>query len=314
MTGTILITGSEGLIGRALAASLFWSGFGVRPYDLKLTHCGRPLDVLEPALLTDAAEGCVGIVHLAAVSRVIWGQREPDLCWRTNVEGTRNALRTARQARLRPWVLLASSREVYGQAAVLPVSEDTPLDPVNVYGRSKAAAEALCIGARSRGVQTAIARLSNVYGSTGDHADRVVPCFAARAALGLPLSIEGREHTFDFTHLTDTVRGLLAMIRVLTDGEQALPPIHLLTGKPTTLGQLALLASAAAGNRSPIVEAPPRHFDVARFVGNPSRAKELLGFSAEVELRDGVSQLVREFAALNQPLRSSSGELPTERA
>lgn len=204
----------------------------------------------------------------------------------------------------RPWVLFASSREVYGQAPALPVADDAPLAPVNIYGRSKTAAEALCLSARGAGQQLAIARLSNVYGSTRDHADRVVPCFAARAAKGLPIRVEGREHTFDFTHVTDTVRGLRAMIRLLSGGERALPPLHLLTGVPTTLGELADLARAAALGRSPIVEAPPRSFDVARFYGDPRRAQELLEFSAQVSVREGVLRLVNEFSRECQPAQS----------
>lgn len=265
------------------------------------------MDVLDRALITAAVSGCCGVVHLAAVSRVLWGERDPELCWQTNVEGARNVLQAAAQSPQRPWVLFASSREVYGQAPALPVVDDAPLAPVNIYGRSKAAAEALCLSARSAGQQLAIARLSNVYGSTRDHADRVVPCFAARAARGLPISVEGREHTFDFTHVTDAVRGLSAMIRLLSEGERTLPPLHLLTGVPTTLGELAELARGAALGRSPIVETTPRSFDVARFYGDPRRARELLDFSAQVSVREGVRRLVDEFSRELQPAQSLGG-------
>ena len=56
----------------------------------------------------------------------------------------------------------------------------------------------------------------------------------------------------------------------------ALPPLHFVTGTPTTLGQLAALAVDLAGSASVIREAPPRSFDVSTFYGTPTRAAELL--------------------------------------
>ncbi len=126
----------------------------------------------------------------------------------------------------RPWVVYASSREVYGDPATLPVPEDAPLEPVNIYGRSKAAAEAAVGRAREAGLATAIVRFSNVFGSTADHRDRVVPAFARAAATGGTISIEGAENTFDFTHVEDVGRGLALLVECLKDGHRALPPIH----------------------------------------------------------------------------------------
>jgi nucleoside-diphosphate-sugar epimerase len=134
-----------------------------------------------------------------------------------------------------------------------------------------------------------------VYGDTRDHADRVIPAFARAAAMGQALRVDGSGHTFDFTHLDDTIRGLMAMIRALDQGVSDLAPIHLLTGAPTTLGELAALAVELAKTSAPIVEAPPRSFDVARFCGDPRRAREVLGWQARVPLRQGLARLIRDF-------------------
>lgn len=288
----VLVTGSHGLIGTALTAALVRAGHAVRTLDLRARDAGRG-DVRDRDTVEHAIDSCGGVVHLAAVSRVIDGERDPGRCWQTNVEGTRNVLEAALARRASPWVIYASSREVYGQPPSLPASEDTPRAPVNIYGRSKVAAEDLTATAA---LPTAIVRFSNVYGSTDDHADRVVPAFARRAAEGRPLRVDGLGHTFDFTHLDDTVRGLLAVIAHLEQGA-ALPPLHLLTGVPTTLGQLATLAVELARVRSTIEEGPPRSFDVATFHGDPRRAAEVLGWRAQVGLRDGLARLVAAFRA-----------------
>ncbi len=235
----------------------------------------------------------MGVVHLAAVSRVIDGERDPQACWTTNVEGTRHIVDAARAQIRPPWILYASSREIYGQPATLPVAEDAPRAPVNLYGRSKVAAEDLVSGSS---LQTAIVRFSNVYGSTSDHADRVVPAFARQAAEGRALRVDGRGHSFDFTHLSDTIRGISLMVGQLERGGE-LPPLHLVTGQPTTLGELASMAVELAGSASAIHEAPPRTYDVNHFYGDTTRATRVLGWQARVGIREGLRRLIDDFRA-----------------
>ena len=246
-----------------------------------------------------AVAGCGGIVHLAAVSRVVWGERDPGACREVNVGGLRNVLAAAAKVRGepsgRPWVIFASSREVYGQPDHLPATEDTPLRPINVYGRSKVEGERLVEAARTQGLRAAIVRLSNVYGSTRDHADRVVPAFARSALAGGVLRVEGADHTFDFTHIDDATRGIVAIVDLLADGKTPPPPVHLLTGRPLSLGRLAALAADLAGTGATIVQAPPRSFDVSHFHGSPARARKLLGWTPHVELQPGLARLIHDF-------------------
>jgi len=290
----VLVTGSSGLIGKALAEALRQDGFTPVEFDLRGIG-SRAGDIRVSTDISRTITDCVGIIHLAAVSRVIDGEKDPEACWETNVMGTRNIIQAAMTLPDRPWLIYASSREVYGEPASTPVNEDAPLEPVNIYGRSKIAAERLVTDAPLR---TAIVRFSNVYGSTDDHVDRVVPAFAQQAALGLPLRVDGSGHTFDFTHLDDTVRGVLAVIHKLEVGVE-LPPIHFVTGQPTTLGELASLAIELAGSNSTVHEAPPRNFDVSGFYGDPRRAARLLDWRPSVPLVDGLARLIQDFRTLH---------------
>lgn len=292
LESTILITGSEGLVGTALAARLRSLDLGVRTLDLRDPHPAGRGDVRDPEVVRRAVSGCSGIVHLAAVSRVVWGERDPALCRATNVGGTRRLLEAALAAPARPWLIFASSREVYGQPASLPVDEDAPLAPINVYGHTKVAGEHLVAEARGLGLRAAVVRLSNVYGSPADHHDRVIPAFVRAAVRGHALRVDGPDHTFDFTHVDDTARGIAALAELLARGESPPPPIHLLTGRPTTLGEAAALAVELAGTRAPLVTAPPREFDVARFHGDPARARRWLGWEPRVPLREGLARFI----------------------
>jgi UDP-glucose 4-epimerase len=295
----ILVTGAAGLIGRAVTPVLRAGGAIVVPFDLKSLP---PRDITDDAALRDALRDVDGIIHLAGVSRVIDGERNPDLCRRTNVEATRALLQLALERDRVPWFIQASSREVYGQQAVLPVAEDAPLSPRNVYARSKVEVERLTNAARGNGMATAIVRFSNVFGDTLDHADRVVPAFARAAGLGGTVRVDGAACTFDFTHVSDVADGVVRVVRLLCDGERALPPIHFVAGRQTSLGELAELAiKHGVVTRQ---EAPARSFDVHRFCGDPRRAQALLGWRATTPLESGFARLVEAYrTAAPQPVR-----------
>ncbi|MDP2341488.1 MAG: NAD(P)-dependent oxidoreductase [Deltaproteobacteria bacterium] len=295
MRRRVLITGSSGLVGTALRRA-FASDFEIRCLDLRGLADDEG-DVLDADRVAAALRNCDGVIHLAAISRVVHAERQPDSCWSTNVSGLTNVLRASIAQRRQPWVIFASSREVYGQPEQLPVDEECPLQPMNVYGRSKVEGERLVAAARRDGLRAAVVRLSNVYGSTRDHADRVVPAFARAALSGRPLRVEGTDHSFDFTHIDDVARGIAALASSLLAGGPPPAPIHFVSGTATTLGQLAQLAIDVTASASPIELAPPRDFDVARFCGAPARARVVLGWSSLIPLREGLTRLVNDFRA-----------------
>ncbi len=286
----IVITGSEGLIGSSFKPELINLGYELITYDLKL---GK--DICDTNKLKAHISQCQGIIHLAAVSRVVWGQNNPDLCWQTNAEASNDLLNIALASENKPWVLVASSREVYGESKHLPVSDNQPVSPINIYGRSKAAMEKSALKARALGLTVGIARLANVYGSINDHQDRVLPAFCKAAVLGEPLRIDGLKNMFDFTHISDTISGLLKMVQKLDSGVKDLPPIHFLPGIPTTLEEAALMAIKSANSSSALQEAPSRNYDVSRFYGRPDNAIKYLNWEAKVSPSLGIAMLVNEF-------------------
>jgi nucleoside-diphosphate-sugar epimerase len=301
----ILITGSAGLIGRAVGAALRQAGSDIVGLDPRADNAAERGDLCDRDDLAARLQGVDGILHLGAVSRVIEGERDPELCTRVNAAGTRGLLDLALQQRARPWVIYASSREVYGQQEQLPVAEDAPLLPTNVYARSKVEAERLTDAARAAGLKTAILRFSNVYGDARDHADRVVPAFARAAALATrgrqDIRVDGAACTFDFTYIDDIVDGILRVVRQLEDGERKLPPIHFVTGQATSLGELAALAARIGGPNVRVTETAPRSFDVYRFAGDPTRAAHLLGWRARTFIEEGFAALTAALRAAPQP-------------
>jgi len=287
----IIVTGSAGLIGRGIVALLRRRGMAVREFDIR---SDPRHDTRDKAALGEALKGATGVIHLAAISRVVWAQRNPVLAHEVNVDALRGLFEIVGGMKHKPWVVFASSREVYGEQDRLPVREDAPFRPMNHYAHGKLAGEALVEAARETGIRTATCRFSNVFGSIEDHSDRVAVAFARSAALGGRLVIEGGENRFDFTNVDDVVRGLGLVVDAIAIGE-SLPPLHFVSGRSTSLFQLADLARQFARRPVSIAEAPSRSFDVSRFCGDPERARALLGWEAEIDLERGFAALVDGF-------------------
>lgn len=292
LTLRVGVTGSEGLIGASLCSALQLSGYEVQRFDL----ARRPEeDVRNPESVTRWAMSCDGVVHLAAITRLAWAERDPEECWRTNVGGTANVLRAVTRQSSKPWIVFASSREVYGNAVHLPVKESAPLAPINHYARSKVEAERLVRAAVNQGATGAILRFSNVYGSVHDHSDRVIPAFARAAAGGDDLSLEGGFQTLDFTHVEDVVRGILQVLRRMASGEPPDGPVHFVSGRGTRLSDLAMHALRAAGTRSRVIQHEPQPFHIEAFVGDPTRARRVLDWGVQIHVEEGLTRLVNEF-------------------
>lgn len=284
------------MIGRHLAARLRAAGHRVREFDIRND---RREDIRDRHALARALRGVSGVVHLAAVSRVAWGERDPGLCLDTNVTALATLVELCTGGS-KPWLVFASSREVYGSTALLPVTEDAPLRPANAYGRSKMAGEAIVLAAREAGLTANICRLANVFGCACDHHDRVAMAFAGTAARGGTMRVTGGDGIFDFTAIEDVVDGLCRLIDATAQGKQ-LDPIHFASGTGTSLRALAEMAARHARLPVSIVELPPRGFDVSGFVGNPARASELLGWRAQAVLEARMAKLVAALARREAP-------------
>lgn len=289
----IVVTGAKGLIGSEVCRLLSDLGHEVvqvdRAFDRSHPGC---VDTRDHASITKLVQNCSGIIHLAAISRVVWGEQDPEQCWDVNVQATRNIVEQALLSPHRPWILFASSREVYGQQDKLPVSEDAPLLPMNVYAKSKVAGEEIIQEGARRGLSTSIVRFSNVFGSPHDHVDRVIPAFCRAALQDERLRIDGASHTFDFTFYKDVAKGVMEIVRCLELHAQGMPVIHFTSGRGLTLAEAASIVCRLSNSKSHIVEGTPRSFDVSSFIGNPARARQILKWVPETSFEEGVLALL----------------------
>ena len=185
----VLVTGGAGFIGSHLVDALVASGITVRVIDNlsrgKLefieSHISNGMvsfireDVCNIGVIQDVLEGIEVVYHLAAQSNVMGAELDPISSFNSNVKGTINVLQAAQKAEKVRCFVFASSREVYGEPNLLPVSECSPLVANNYYGASKISAEAYCRIFDSPEFRVMILRLTNVYGPRDR--GRVIPIF-----------------------------------------------------------------------------------------------------------------------------------------
>ena len=291
----ILITGSSGFIGSSLKNFLENKGIKIICYDLKDSP---PNDTRDYANLKSKIKKSDGVIHLAAVSRVKWAHKNPKNCIEINLEGTLNVLQAIREFQKRKprWLIFGSSREVFGGPKILPATEKSPKNLINVYGIAKFAGEELCkIYSNNYGLKIRVLRFSNVYTGKNDQLDRVIPKFILRAAKNKDLIINGTgEELFDFTYISDTIQGIWSCIQEINESKQLYNDFNLLTGKGTSLKELAEIIIEEMKSKSKIRYAKARAYDVNKFYGNYTKAKKFLHFNPYTNLRKGIKLAIEE--------------------
>ncbi len=233
------------------------------------------------------------VFHLAAIPSPIDYLRLPLLTLKIGSYGTHNALGLAKFKRAR--FVLASTSEVYGDPQVHPQPETywgnvNPVGPRGVYDEGKRYSEAMTMAYhRQQGVNTAIARIFNTYGPRMRPYDgRAIPTFVRQALENKPLTIFGDgSQTRSFCYVDDLISGLYAL--AASDEHY---PVNLGNPSEFTILELAETVLKVTGSKSEIVfEALPMDDPQIR-QPDITRAKEILGWTPEIDLEEGLRRLL----------------------
>lgn len=284
----IAITGSSGFIGRALSRTLQSEGVEIVSVDI----CSETAD--EASLSAETVATLDGVIHLGAMSRALWGEAFPERCMDLNFTSVASVLRLVEVANPKCWVLLASSKEVYGDSKSTYVREDFELRPKGVYARSKMEAEGLLQEAAVRGMHCGIARLSTVYGGFLDHEGRLIPSCVSAALTGRTLEVDSESVVLDPTHVDDVVGGLAKFAAYLDDSSQAgCITINLCAGYGVTIAEIVKAVSDYAQRDVVTRAGSPRPFMSKSFIGSNDKARVELGWVPETPFHDGLRTYVK---------------------
>ena len=212
--------------------------------------------------------------------------------------GTLNTLGLAKAHRAK--YLLASTSEVYGDPQIHPQPETywgncDPIGPRSVYDEAKRFAEALTMAYhRFHGVDTHIVRIFNTFGPRMRLDDgRVVPNFILQALHHQALTIYGSgEQTRSFCYVTDLVEGIFRLM--WTDMHD---PVNIGNPDETTIRDFALLINELTGNEAGTVTlfAEGLGDDPQKRQPDITRARELLNWEPQIDLRSGLRETIAYF-------------------
>lgn len=216
MSSKILVTGGAGYIGTTLVPMLLGEGHKVRVLD-SLMYGGHGLlpvishqgfefvkgDVRNTADLNEAVKGCDAVVHLAAIVGFPACRKHPELAQSVNFEGTRTVAEAAGPGRL---ILFASTGSNYGALTEKVCTEETPLNPLSLYGKTKTAAERYLL---DRGDVIAY-RFATAFGlSPRMRLDLLVNDFVHTALNQRYLVVYEKDFMRSFIHVSDMARAFL---------------------------------------------------------------------------------------------------------
>jgi UDP-glucose 4-epimerase len=252
----------------------------------------REIDIRDREAVAASIDGADFVFHQAAL-RWTRCQEAPRECQEVMVDGTFNVLEAAATAKAKR-VVLASSAVVYGEPEALPMHEDQPLNGTTFYGSMKAANEQVARAFSSlHRIETTSLRYFNVYGPRMDVRSRFVEVMVRWLNLideGKPLTLFGDgSSSVDFVYVGDVVRANL----LACEATAPAAIVNVCSGVETKMRDLAALLLRLTGSSVGMEFKPqPEGALPARRVGDPRRAKELLGFEAQTSLEDGVRKLI----------------------
>jgi nucleoside-diphosphate-sugar epimerase len=260
-----------------------------------------PFDILrDPAedvrTISELPRNIKGIIHLAAISRVAVAEDNPHDCIETNFWGLYNILNLLKDHPNKPWLIFASSREVYGESKLLPVKEFWPKIPVQLYGVVKLAGENLCEAYSKRyDMKIRIVRFSNAYTSKYDQMKRVIPTFILNALQNKPICINGDgTETFDFTYISEVGRAMKLLLKEIDTSKQRINDFNIVSGKPVNLQELAEQIRYRTRSKSQIVYSQGRNYDVNNFYGDGTKTDDFLHFHHTCLLSSGLNRSILE--------------------
>jgi UDP-glucose-4-epimerase GalE len=312
----ILVTGGAGYIGSHTARALRRAGYEVVLYDNLSTGFRRLAqrfelvegDIADDSKLHPALASVDAVIHFAAYAYVGESVENPRKYFRNNVLASLSLLNSALDAGIRRFIF-SSSCAVYGIPQQIPITEQTPREPINPYGASKLFFEnALEAYSHAYGLGSVILRYFNAAGA--DENDEIgelhhpethlIPlALTASTSDGPTLRIHGSDYPTpdgtcvrDYIHVNDLADAHVQALQYLErddDNNGASLAINLGTGRGYSVLEVVQAVENATGSLVRRSVGPRRPGDPPILVADPAKAQSVLGWTAKRNLADIVS-------------------------
>ncbi len=304
----VAITGGAGYIGSTLIKNLLKQGDSVVSVDnetigdyiclKKEINDEAELivgDIRDLDFLTETWKNCDAIAHLAALPGLVLCNQKPEEAISVNIYGTYQVLEAARKLDINR-VVFCSSASVYGIPVMMPVTEEHPLNPLNLYGVTKLAGEKMMsIFWDNNGIETVNLRFGNIFGvGLYTRWDTVIPKFVKQALSGEKLTIYGDgSSSRDFVHVEDITRAMMLSLTTKGIGGETIN----VGGETLTIEEVARVVSEEVNKATRIkaytTNTPPRLGETKKFSYNLKKIKSKLDFNNNWTVEKGVQQLIQ---------------------
>ena len=304
-----LVTGGAGFIGSHLVEALVQKGLQVRVLDSLIKGKKSSIQYLIDSGKVEFMEGDIRnkdsvdeamknvdyVFHTAGI-HIEKSVKSPDDCISTNIQGSYTVFHSALKHTVKR-VIFSSSSSVYGDPRKLPMQEDDQLYPAEPYGAGKLFCEHLLQHLAKKGLKYNSLRYFNVYGERqAAHAyyTTVVTHFIKRIMNNEPPIIDGKgDQSMDFTHVSDVVCANIAAM----ESDAINQEFNVGTGVSTSIAQLAQIIIKALGKEKEIKpQFREREVFVTRRRADISKAQQLLEFTAQVKVEEGIAEVAKEIA------------------
>lgn len=299
----IIVTGGSGFLGHHLLRALDKAGYEVKNVDLK-DNSEFPTvvaDIRDRDSMRSAIKDADLVFHLAGLIEAGESVKEPGRFIDVNIGGTLSVMEAMRENGISNFIF-SSSAAVYGEPIRVPIKEDDRTIPINPYGMTKLAMEGLLSSYVSSHDFSGVAlRYFNLYGPEEHHEPEThaLPRFIKQIYDGEEVTVWGSgEHLRDYIHIRDVVDAHLKAIELLEREPGKYHYMNLSTEKPASVMDIVGAVEKTMGKKANIKHFPPRPGDPLKLYADASKARQVLGWSPEVSLEDGVAEVVKYFMGI----------------
>lgn len=227
------------------------------------------------------------ICHLAAQAGVRYSLTHPDVYIQTNIVGTHNLLKLAKEYKIKNFVF-ASSSSVYGTIDVFPSKEDFNLKtPISLYAATKQSGELMAHAYyKLYNLNITCLRFFNVYGPWG-RPDSALYIFTDLISQDKPIEVFGNSQK-DYTYVDDIVSGVVSAL----DKQFAYEIINLGNDRPIVLSRYIEIIEQELGKTAQKKSLPPAIGDVQKSCADITKAKKLLGYNPQTPVEIGIKKFI----------------------
>ena len=292
----ILVTGGSGFLGQHLCRALLSAGHELTNIDLKPNTEVKTVigDVRDEELIDHVMAEQEVVFHLASLIEAGESVEKPKIYLENNILGTLAVLESMRKHQVKKF-LFSSSAAIYGEPLRTPIQEDDRTIPINPYGVTKLAMEGLVSSyVSSFGITGVALRYFNLYGPGENHEPEThaIPRFIQQIGRDEEVTVWGDgSNRRDYIYIEDVVRAHVLALSL----PQGYHYMNLSGENATSVNEIIHMLEEITEKTARVKNYPARSGDSHELFADSSKAKQVIGWEAETDIREGLEKTVEWF-------------------